>query len=1462
MHRSKPLSLAITLLLLPLLAVVMVREGKSLGETEPPAAQQEETQAIIPPVGELFQSAPNAPVINVWYGATQTFGQNGDKQKWINILGNASGTSPVTQLTYSLNGGPAQPLNMGPDNYRLALKGDFNVELDYTRLLLGDNLLTITAQDNLGQVTTATVVVKYQGGNNSWAKQTYTFNWQGAATPQSVGQVVDGLWAIQGDLLRPLVFDYDRLVSLGDMTWSDYVVSVPITIYAIDDSGYTGPSNGPGVGILTRWMGHYDVGKLPRTGWERLGGLGWYKWNNNPQRTTSLRLTGGGGMALASKDRTLNFGVTYIFKVSVETTAAPTATYRLKVWEAGQPEPASWDLVAAGTPAEMKSGSILLVAHHVDATFGPVTVELKNTVPLPTLTTVASGTGAGAIQANPQKASYLFGEDVQLSGAPNGGSVFGGWLGDLTGKLNPGTISMFGNKKVTGVFANSTKQAPASDDFSSCALDNKLWTYIDPIGVSALTMTGTQAQISIPAGVAHNLWTGNQFSPRLMQYAKNENFQVEAKFDSAVTKRTQMQGILVEESSNNLIRFTLQHDGSSLRAVVAVIVNETATTRVDQVISGAPPQYMRVQRAGDTWTMYYSNDGSVWKQAVTFDHSMIVTAVGPFVGTAGTAPAFLGQVDYFFNTASPINPEDGGGAITLNVNTQGQGQVLTSPNKPSYVCGEQVTLTAVPSAGWKFEGWSGDLTGSNATETLTMNRSASVTATFVPDTQYTLTVNAVGNGVVNKLPNKPTYGTGEVVQLTAVGDLGYQFTGWSGDLTGATNPVNVTIVKDTTITATFTEAPTSTLSVQVVGEGSVDVSPQKDSYLYGEVVTLTPIPAQGYEFSGWSGDLSGNNNPAQVTMTGNKVVTATFVPAEYDLNVTVVGEGSVARSPNKAGYLYGETVQLTATPASNWTFESWSGGATGNTNPITLTITGDTAITATFAPPPSYEVTVNIVGDGSVNIQPPKDAYLFGEVITLTATAGPDYSFVSWTGDVESTNNPLTLTVTGDTVLTATFGLDQQYTLDVSTVGQGTVTVAPQRERYAEGELVTLTAAPSLGHRFIGWSGDAGGSTNPLTIAMNGNKAIVATFQEATTYTLNVDVDGLGEVAVTPDKAAYESGEVVELRATALPGYLFSGWRGDLTGNDNPIQIVMDGNKSVTATFTNFDGVTSDDFSSCRPAAFWEYISPDDDASWEINGTQLLLTVPGGRSHNIWQLNHSVRYMQPSANIDFELEAKFDTPLSRRYQMQGILIEEDEDNFMRVDFFHDGSSLRLFVGTTIDNKPLVRRNQVINVSGAQMLRVQRTGNRWRVSYFDPAANQWVATSSFRHTINVSSVGVFAGNQHETESLAPGFTAAVDYFFRTDQPIDPEDGNAPAVRVQVTGQGTVSRNPDKAAYSCGEQVALTATPANGWAFSRWEGDVTGSNPNVTLTVNGRMSARAIFVEQPGDSRLYLPTILNR
>ncbi|UCC65347.1 MAG: hypothetical protein JSV36_10015, partial [Anaerolineae bacterium] len=101
------------------------------------------------------------------------------------------------------------------------------------------------------------------------------------------------------------------------------------------------------------------------------------------------------------------------------------------------------------------------------------------------------------------------------------------------------------------------------------------------------------------------------------------------------------------------------------------------------------------------------------------------------------------------------------------------------------------------------------------------------------------------------------------------------------------NPATITITDDTTITATFTQDE-YTLTVHTVGNGSVAKGPDQTTYHYGDMVTLTAIPDSGWTLAGWSGDLSGSQNPATITITDDTTITATFTEQRWFIFLPIV----------------------------------------------------------------------------------------------------------------------------------------------------------------------------------------------------------------------------------------------------------------------------------------------------------------------------------------------------------------------------------------------------------------------------------------------------------------------------------------------------------------------------------------------------------------------------------------------
>jgi len=233
---------------------------------------------------------------------------------------------------------------------------------------------------------------------------------------------------------------------------------------------------------------------------------------------------------------------------------------------------------------------------------------------------------------------------------------------------------------------------------------------------------------------------------------------------------------------------------------------------------------------------------------------------------------FDGEVYLFDNLSVTYDIEPPTKDITILVN--GNGTVDPSEGIHSYYEGSTVTLTAIPDFGHEFDSWSGNLSGTSNPQDILMDTNKTVTANFTELPKYTLTTSATDGSISISEPGETFY-EGTELTLTAIADTGYRFTAWGGDLSGTENPVILTMDGDKNITAGFEEMPSYALTL-TAANGSVSLDPEGGSYPEGTEVSLTATPDPGYEFSGWSGDVSGTTNPQTVTMNVDISITANF----------------------------------------------------------------------------------------------------------------------------------------------------------------------------------------------------------------------------------------------------------------------------------------------------------------------------------------------------------------------------------------------------------------------------------------------------------------------------------------------------------------------------------------------------------------------------------------------------------
>lgn len=404
------------------------------------------------------------------------------------------------------------------------------------------------------------------------------------------------------------------------------------------------------------------------------------------------------------------------------------------------------------------------------------------------------------------------------------------------------------------------------------------------------------------------------------------------------------------------------------------------------------------------------------------------------------------------------------------------------------------------------------------------------------------------------------------------------------------------------IVATSQSASQYTLTVTTSGSGTVAKNPNQANYAAGSNVVLTATPGSGQQFTGWSGDATGTTNPLTVTMNADKSITANFAPTSSGLitNITATTGHTYTLGTLATGTtVYSDrTYQATSIPAflNNAPFIKTANDDKGSKATSVLSFNLSQAATVYVAYDPRATAIPAWLSDwqklaSQIGINDPNVAGL--TIYSKSFPAGK----ITLGGNLAS---PAAGALNNYFVIAST--QTSQYSLTVGTNGSGSVTRNPNQATYAAGTAVTVTATPASGQQFAGWSGDASGTTNPLTVVMDANKSITATFASISSqYTLAVAINGTGTVTKNPNQATYAPGANVSLTAKAGAGQQFTGWSGDATGTTNPLSIVMNADKSVTATFATTGSAGS---ISVTPLSIY-----DNDVSGGAAGINRTITV-------------------------------------------------------------------------------------------------------------------------------------------------------------------------------------------------------------------------------------------------------------
>ncbi len=881
-----------------------------------------------------------------------------------------------------------------------------------------------------------------------------------------------------------------------------------------------------------------------------------------------------------------------------------------------------------------------------------------------------------------------------------------------------------------------------SDDFHTGTLNTSLWTAVNPRGDATFTLPGAgtanaRLSIAVPAGVAHDVWSDGNNAPRVMQAVTNTDFEAEVKFDGTMTSEYQMQGIQVQQDATNYLRFDLVRDAAGTRFFAASFTNNVPTIRADVSVTVGAPVYLRVKRVGSQWTGSYSTNGTSWTQGVVFTQALAMSAIGPFAGNAGgTPPAFTALVDYFFNTGSPISPEDPTGGSNTPAS------ITANPVNQTVTVGQTATFTVSASGtaplGYQWQKNSTNIAGATSS-------SYTTPATVLADNGSTYRC------VVSNAYGSPATSTSATLTVTSAPPPtpGWWNAAWryrvpvtvsAAGYARTDRPAEASVNFTQMLTALGTSGTLNTNSLRVIEvnasgtvlDSAVAFQFDRDAAYNGSTNALGTVVLlmQGTT-------AAGATRYYQVYFeTGGSFVAPAFTNrVTVTDNVQDEGQASYLVSTQLASFYYHKQgagfSSMVDLSGNDWINYHVGGGSAGEYRGIpnlgAIAHPGYTNSTSTLTSTGPLKTTVSSQStDGLWALR--WEFYPRFARLTVTKVAGAFWML--YEGTPGGTYDPAT-----------------------------DFWVRSSGQRLTDNALfVGDIAAPEWAY-----FGDSG-SRRFLYLAHHEDDNLEDQYWNMEN---NMTVFGFGRQYATDGRLL-----------TQVPARMTIGFGEDtlqavstINGSFRDLGVSIGSPASSGgAPPPPPASIVSDNFNGASlNTGLWTAIDPRGDATFSQNGSHLVIGVPAGVDHDAWTGGITIpRVMQAAPNSDLEVEARFDASMAAGYQIQGILVQQDATNFLRFDFVRDPANTRFFAASFVDDAPTVRADLGLAQAAPFYLRVKRVGDQWTGSYSSNGTT-WTQGVTFSHALTVTAVGPFAGN---AGSPAPAFNGLVNYFFNTASPAVP------------------------------------------------------------------------------------------
>jgi uncharacterized repeat protein (TIGR02543 family) len=544
---------------------------------------------------------------------------------------------------------------------------------------------------------------------------------------------------------------------------------------------------------------------------------------------------------------------------------------------------------------------------------------------------------------------------------------------------------------------------------------------------------------------------------------------------------------------------------------------------------------------------------------------------GEFSGTIDVKTALPASVQY--TVTSSASPVDGG---------------TTSIPSGTFDSGQSVTITAIPTAGYTFTNWTenGSQVSNSAVYTFSITANRILVAHFAQQAQdVTLTSIAIpAEGGSTSIPSG-SYTSGQLVTITATSESGYNFVNWTenGTVVSTLASYTFSITADRNLEANFTsQAINYTVTSSVFPESGGTTSIPAGTYPSGQLVAITAIPEAGYIFVNWTenGIEVSTIDSYTFTINSNRELVANFAQQGQNYTVTSSALPLVGGSTSipSGTYSSGQSVTITATPASGYNFVNWTekGTQVSASASLTFIISANRTLVANFIQQnEKFTLTSSTLPLAGGTTSIPSGTYMSGQEVTIRATPAAGYTFVNWTnnGTVVSTLGRYKFTITENLTLVANFTqVVQNFTMTSSTLPvEGGTTDIPSGT-YTSGQVVTIIATPAEGYNFVNWteSGMEVSTFPSYTFTVSSNNNLVANFtRQSKNFTVTSSSLPFDGGTTDIPMGTYASDQDISITATPTVGYCFVNWteNGEEISDSVRYTFTITTNRNLIANF-------------------------------------------------------------------------------------------------------------------------------------------------------------------------------------------------------------------------------------------------------------------------------------------------------